>query len=229
MTGHAFISTSIRRLTISLLLLIFSTAASAQTKFFSMQKDSIPLFRGFSVSFDLVGAGMLMFSDYGQYEGAFRLNLHDEWFPIVEVGIGKATRDDEVTHLYYSTSAPYFKIGVDRNLLKDKHGPNRLYVGLRYAFTSYKVDISRPDFPDPVWKWETGFGVKDADCKQHWAEAVVGIDAKIFGPLHLGWSVRYKVRVSHSEGDFGKTWYVPGFGINESGALGGTFNVIIDI
>lgn len=229
MTIKSCISTSIRRLAISLLLLTMSSAASAQMKFFTIQKDSIPLFRGFAVSFDLVGAGMLALSDYGQYEAALRVNLHDEWFPIVEAGVGKATHDDEVTQLYYSTSAPYFKVGIDKNMLKDKHGPNRLYVGLRYGFTSYKIDLSRPDFPDPVWLWNTGFGVKDASCKYHWAEVVVGVDAKIFGPLHLGWSVRYKQRLTHSEeGEFGNPWYVPGFGTYNTN-LGATFNVIIDI
>lgn len=229
MTRRPFISTSIRRLAISLLLLSAVSATQAQMKFFTLQKDSVPLFRGFSVSFDLVGAGMMVFSDYGQYEGALRINLHDEWFPIVEIGLGKAEHNDEVTLLYYKTSAPYFKIGIDKNLLKDKHGANRLYGGLRYAFTSYKVDISRPDFPDPYWKWDTSFGVKDAPCNYHWIEAVVGIDAKIFGPLHLGWSVRYKRRISHSKPEFGDTWYVPGFGTSDDTKLGGTFNVIIDI
>ena len=229
MTIKSCISTSIRKLAISLLLLTMSSAASAQMKLFTIQKDSIPLFRGFAVSCDLVGAGMLALSDYGQYEAALRVNLHDEWFPIVEAGVGKATHDDEVTQLYYSTSAPYFKVGIDKNMLKDKHGPNRLYVGLRYGFTSYKIDLSRPDFPDPVWLWNTGFGVKDASCKYHWAEVVIGVDAKIFGPLHLGWSVRYKQRLAHSEeGEFGNPWYVPGFGTYNTN-LGATFNVIIDI
>ena len=86
MTLRPFISTSIRRLAISLALLMASTAASAQMKFFTMQKDSVPMFRGFAVSFDLVGVGMLMFSDRGQYEAALRINLHDEWFPILEAG-----------------------------------------------------------------------------------------------------------------------------------------------
>lgn len=223
-----FISTSILRAAISFVVLSASVPAQAQ-KFFSFQKDSIPMFRGFAVSFDLVGAGMMAFSDCGQYEGALRINLHDEWFPIIEAGLGRSNHDDDVTHIHYSTSAPYFKIGVDKNLLKDKHGVNRLYGGLRYAFTSYKVDISRADFPDPVWLWNTGYGVKDAKCNQHWLEAVIGVDAKIFGPLHLGWSLRYKRRIAHKEGDFGNTWYVPGYGNFGDTRLGGTFNVIIDI
>ena len=36
-------------------------------------------------------------------------------------------------------------------------------------------------------------------------------------------------RVYHKEGDFGNTWYVPGFGTNDTSQLGVTFNVIIDI
>lgn len=229
MRRRLFISTSIRRLAISLLLLSSLSAAQAQGRLFTTQKDSIPLFQGFAVSFDLVGAGMLAFSDYGQYEGALRVNLRDEWFPIVEIGYGKAERNDEVTHMYYRTAAPYFRVGVDRNLLKFKHGPNRLYGGLRYAYTSYKVDIAHPDFPDPHWLWDTSFGVKDASCYYHWLEVVVGIDAKIVGPLHLGWSVRYKRRIAYSKHDFGDTWYVPGFGTDDDSKLGGTFNVIIDI
>ena len=97
MIQKRFISISIRRLTFSLLLLMAAVTASAQVKFFSFQKDSIPTFRGFAVSFDLVGAGLMQFSDNGQYEGALRVNLHDEWFPIVEAGLGRANHDDEVT------------------------------------------------------------------------------------------------------------------------------------
>jgi hypothetical protein len=207
-----------------------SLASSAQVKFFTFQKDSIPVFRGFAVSFDLVGAGLLLLSDAGQYEGALRINLHDEWFPIFELGYGKADHMEEATQIAYKTSAPYFRVGIDRNLLKDKHGKNRLYGGIRYAFTSYKVDIFRPEFSDPTWLWPVSYEIMGAPCKHHWLEVVLGLDAKIFGPLHLGWSVRYKRRLSHSEeGDFGNTWYVPGYGKYGDTRLGGTFNVIIDI
>ena len=87
MTTREYISTYIPRVTISLMLLLLSASAGAQ-KLFKLEKDSIPLMRGFQVSFDLFGAGQMMLSDYGQYEAALRLNLHDQWFPIVEVGYG---------------------------------------------------------------------------------------------------------------------------------------------
>ena len=230
MTYRTRISTSISRLIVSLLLLTLALSAQAQAKVFSLEKDSIPFFRGFAVSFDLVGPAMLALSDHGEYEGALRINLHDQWFPIFEMGLGRANHeDDEVTGITYKTTAPYFRIGMDWNVLKKKHGPNRMYAGFRYAFTSFNVDSIRENLPDPVWLSQTGFGIKDLSCVMHWAEIVFGIDAKIIGPLHLGWSVRYKRPLYHKNGDIGNIWYVPGFGTGSDDQLAANFNVIIDI
>lgn len=224
------ISTSISRLVISLVLLVAASSAHAQLKVFRMEKDSIPLFRGFSVSFDLVGPAKLILGDHGEIEGGLRINLHDQWFPVVEIGVGKANhKGDETTGINYKTTAPYFRVGIDLNLLKNKHQSNRLFGGLRYAFTSYKVDITRPDLTDPVWQYKTDFIAEGMKCSMHWLEVVVGIDAKIFGPLHLGWSVRYKRRLTNKDGDVGNTWYVPGFGVNDKDKIDANFNVIIDI
>lgn len=230
MTYRTRISTSISRLIVSLLLLTLASSAQAQVKMFSLEKDSIPFFRGFAVSFDLVGPAMLALTDRGEYEGALRVNLHDQWFPIFEIGVGRANHEnDEVTGITYKTTAPYFRIGMDWNVLKKKHGPNRMYAGFRYAFTSFNVDIIRENLPDPVWLSQTGFGIKDLSCVMHWAEIVFGIDAKIMGPLHLGWSVRYKRPLYHKNGDIGNIWYVPGFGTGSDDQLAANFNVIIDI
>ena len=229
MTLRQNIFTYISRAAISVVLLLAWLPADAQ-KLFRLEQDTIPLMRGFQVSFDLVGAAQLMFSDYGQYEAALRLNLHDQWFPVFEIGYGKAYHEEDlVTGMAYKTQAPYFRAGVDFNLLKKKHQENRLFAGFRYAYTSYKADIWRQDFLDPVWLWPTRYDVRNMQCNQHWLEAVFGLDAQVFGPFHLGWSLRYRQRLSHNEGDLGNTWYVPGFGIQDSSNIGATFNVIIDI
>ena len=219
----------LRRLVVSLILIIGCQGLQAQEKVLVFEKDTIPLLRGFQVSFDIFGAAQKALSSYGQYEGALRVNLRDKWFPIVEIGYGMADHHDEVTEIAYKTEAPYFRAGLDYNVLKNKHANNRVFVGARYAFTSYKVDVERRNLPDPVWKWDSGFRVDGMSCSHHWFELVFGIDAKVFGPLHLGWSVRYKRRLFHNDGDIGQTWYVPGFGIYGDTRLGGTFNAIIDI
>lgn len=233
MTRRSSICTFISRSKLWLVTLIvfqLSLLSASAQGFLKLQQDSIPFFRGFAVSADLVGLAQMQLGDYGQYEAALRLNLHDQYFPIVELGVGKANHvDDEVTHITYKTSAPYFRVGVDVNIAKNKHANNRIYVGVRYAYTSYKVDVNRSPFEDPVWKNTTYYDVSDVACSQHWAEVLFGIDAQLVGPLHLGWSVRYRNRLSNDDGIIGKTWYVPGYGIQDTSNLGATFNVSIDI
>ena len=92
-------STSISRLAFSLLLLFAATVAQAQGKLFSLQKDSVPLFRGFAVSVDIAGPLVKAMSDYGEMEGSLRINLHDQYFPIVEIGYGEADHKNEVTQI----------------------------------------------------------------------------------------------------------------------------------
>ena len=230
MTPIQSISNSISRTVVSLVLLVACLMQADAQKLFKLEKDSIPIMRGFQVSFDLFGAGQMMLSDYGQYEAALRLNLHDQWFPIFELGYGKADHEEDVvTGIAYKTQAPYYRLGLDFNLLKKKHQSNRLFAGFRYAYTNYKCDVIRENLPDPVWKTVSGFGVRDMKCYMHWAEIVFGIDSKVFGPLHLGWSVRYKRKLFHDEGELGNSWYVPGFGINDRDQIAANFNVIIDI
>ena len=224
------ISSYISRLTVSLLLLLTVPQHADAQKLFKLEKDSIAFFRGFALSFDLVGPAKLMLSDYGEYEGALCINLHDQWFPVFELGLGHADHaKDEVTGLSYKTTAPYFRLGMDWNIKKQKHDPYRIYAGFRYAFTNYSCDILNDDLKDPVWRTVSEFGEEDVKCYQHWLEGVFGIDASIIGPFHLGWTVRYKRRLFHKEGDIGNTWYVPGFGINDSDNMTVNFNVIIDI
>lgn len=222
--------TRTRRILTSILAVLALSSSVRAQGFLKFERDSVPFFQGVAVSVDLAGAAQLQLSDYGQLEAALRVNLHNQYFPTFEVGLGKATHeDDQVTGISYRTKAPYFRLGADVNLMKKKHTGNRIFAGVRYACTYYKVDMDRQNFPDPVWQWDTGFGVRDEKCNQHWAEVLLGIDAKVAGPLHLGWSVRYRKRLFHDDGQQEKTWYVPGYGIQESTRLGYTFNLTIDI
>lgn len=211
------------------LALLLSAAAFARQDKKAAEADTIPMFGGVQVSVDLVGPAMRIMGDYGEYEAAARVNIHNRWFPVVEIGYGSAERTDIATENYYKTSAPYFRLGIDYNLLKNKGSSNHIYGGIRYAYTSYKVDIARTGLADPVWGMPTSCSVSGDGCNQSWLEAVLGIDAKVFGPLHLGWVFRYKRRLSHKDSSIGNTWYVPGYGIYGDTRLGASFLVTIDI
>ncbi|MBQ2951277.1 MAG: hypothetical protein IKK92_04060 [Prevotella sp.] len=230
MTKRQNISTYISRIVVSIVVLMTGSSAYAQNNKITNPADTMPLLKGMQISVDIAGPIIMQLSDYGEYEAALRLNLKNKYFPIFELGYGMAEHlNDEVTGISYETSAPYFRIGCDLNLLKNKNSENHFYGGIRYAFTTYKVDMSRNEMQDPVWGNMASFNIEGESCNQHWIEVVFGIDSKIWGPLHLGWNVRYKRRIAHKDSSAGNTWYIPGFGKYGDTRLGANFNVTIDI
>lgn len=231
MTPHRHISASISRAAISTLLALGALSASAQgLKQQTERPDTTRFFRGLQVMADVVGPIQLAVSDYGQYEVALRINFKDKYFPVFELGYGTANHeDDPVTHVAYKTSAPYGKVGMDFNIMKNKHDIYRVYIGARYAFTTFKYDVASPVLTDPVWKDPAAIQLNNVSASYHWAELLFAVDAKIWGPLHLGWSVRYRRRLAHNDGESGNVWYVPGFGKTGNSRLGGTFNIIINL
>lgn len=230
MTKRQNISTYISRIVVSIVVLMTGSCTYAQNNKITNPADTMPLLKGMQISVDMAGPIIMQLSDYGEYEAALRLNLKNKYFPIFELGYGMAEHlNDEVTGISYETSAPYFRIGCDLNLLKNKNSENHFYGGIRYAFTTYKVDMSRNEMQDPVWGNMASFNIEGESCNQHWIEVVFGIDSKIWGPLHLGWNVRYKRRIAHKDSSAGNTWYIPGFGKYGDTRLGANFNVTIDI
>lgn len=242
MMRHPSISTSIlRSIVFSFLILAGAMAVQAQTSRRRPTKaeqerlrlkqidDSIPFFRGVQAGVDAVGLIQMGVSSYGQAEGIVRVNLKDKYFPVIEAGWGRANEKNEVTQTSFKTSAPYIKVGADFNMMRNKHDIYRLYAGLRYALTYYKFSIEHPDVVDPVWGGATSYIFNNIKANCHWVEAVAGIDAKIVGPLRLGWTVRYRKRIAHNDGYLGNTWYIPGYGRQGSAHLGGTFNIIFEL
>lgn len=195
----------------------------------AMKKKDIPFISGMSVGGDLAGLIMASWTAYGQYEGLFRIHLKERFFPTFEAGWGISNHTDEETSLHYKTQAPYFRIGCDYNLNKDLHSGNRIFAGLRYAFTAFKYDLDGPDMKDPFGNGSIPYRFTGINSNSHWAEVLFGLEAKIWKSFHIGWNIRYKLRLSQKKTSLGQAWYVPGFGKNDTSTLGGSFNLIFDI
>ncbi len=97
----------------------------------------------------LPGLFLSLVSSYGEYEGAVRANIKGTYFPIVEIGMGVSNHTDEATNLHYKTNSPFFRVGLDYNILGDKISGNRVFAGGRLAYSSFKYDISGPNLKDP--------------------------------------------------------------------------------
>ncbi|MBR1594478.1 MAG: hypothetical protein IJ659_06880 [Alloprevotella sp.] len=182
-----------------------------------------------SVGTDLAGAVLAAATAYGSLEGNLRLNLRETYFPTVEAGLGLSDHRNEETQIHYRTRSPYFRLGCDYNFLNDKTSGNRVFGGLRYGVSPFSYDVDGPALHDAVYHEDVPFSYKGLSAWSHWAEIVGGIEARVWGILHLGWSVRYKLRISESTTTVGHAWYVPGYGKSGGSVMTGTFNVSIDI
>ncbi len=204
-------------------------AEQADSATLAAESKEIPTFAGISLSADLAGATMAAISPWGSYEGACRVSIKHRWFPIVEAGIGVSNHTAEATGIHYKTRAPFFRMGVDYNLTKNRRSFGRVLGGVRYGFTSFKYDVSGPPLIDNTWGGEVPFEFSGIRANAHWCEAVFGLDAKIWRFVRLGWSLRYKLLLSQKKSQLGKAWYIPGYGHNDSHAIGGTMNITFEL
>ncbi|MDR0896141.1 MAG: DUF6048 family protein [Prevotellaceae bacterium] len=206
-----------------------STEEKSDTPYF-------PLYNGTMVGVDLWGiGGKVLGSDFLSSEVSVDVNLKNRFFPVLEVGYGKtnATADNGTR---YQSAAPYFRIGVNYNVLYKKTFKNYFFVGMRYAFSSFNYHITstatlddgtavNPNLHDPVWGDTTPPFDYRMKGSMHWLEIYAGLRAHIWDSLYMGWGIRMKYRLSSSSGANGDPWYVPGFGRYASNTLGVTYSI----
>lgn len=203
------------------------------------EENAFPLYNGLTVSVDLWGIGSkVLGGDFLSSEVAVDVNLKNRFFPIVELGYGGTDAwNDNGTH--YKSSAPYFRIGMNYNALYKKKFDNYLFVGLRYAVSSFKYDIEalaindpiyggsvgNPNLTDDVWGGSLPYNHKGMKGSMQWLEFCVGIRAHIWDRFYMGWGLRFKFRASSSTAEYGDPWYVPGFGKYGSNTMGVTYTI----
>jgi len=187
-------------------------------------------FQGFTVSADVLNLGLYFLSDYGDLEAALRLNLLNTYFPVAELGLGRCDKTDYNTKVKYSTQAPYLKVGVDYNLLKNKWQTNKLLIGLRYGISSFNYSFSGPDQTDPIWHVTVPVDVQSQRATSHYAEVVFGCQVKVWNIVHMGWSVRYKHELHTTKSIYSHPYYIPGYGTTVNGSYwGATYNICFDL
>ena len=226
-----------RRLTITLgliaLLLLQAADADAKRKKKEVEVDTVKVafVNGFTIHADLIGAYQILFTDHGQWEVGARINLKDRFFPAVEAGWGKADHTDEYNNkLTYQAKAPYFRVGCDFNILKNKHDKYRALVGVRYGFCSFNYDrcIAHTEKKGEGEEQEvvvTYIQYNDLHATYHYVDLLIGMQAKIWGPLILGWDVRYRRLLASKQAEEAEPWYIPGFGGQKTGGIAVNFNL----
>ncbi len=208
---------------------LFSLAATALSHKHTdvLLRDTVPFVVEKQVFFNVAGVVLWQFSDYGEVEGGVRLNLKRKYFPVVEAGVGICDKTHDETDIHYKTSSPFVRIGCDYNFMKNKLSDNRIYGGIRFAYTSFNYDMDAPSLEDPYWSGsKLDFNFKNVRSNAFWCEFVFGLETKVWRRFCVGWSARYKKRFSHKVSETGKAWYIPGYGENDDHLFSGTLNAV---
>lgn len=213
---------------ICFLLLISLTCFSLQAQE-KPKQEKAPVLSGVAVSADVVGFVMkAVGAKFANMEVGARINFRDKYFPVAELGIGDCHREGVETGNTFSTTSPYMRFGMDYNFNK-KHNGNRLFGIFRYGFSSFKYDIGNEAFIDPIYGTTVPLEMSGEKATAQWLEFGAGVETKLWSFIRLGWSMRYKFRVSLKSPDEGAPYFIPGFGKNDSNGWGGTVNLIFDV
>lgn len=223
------ISTYIIALLMASSLMLPTSLYAQEKKIQAEEEQPQPLFQGIYVGADIFGfMNQALGSDIMSTEASIEVHLKNRFFPVVEIGYGSIETTNDETDIYYKTSAPYFRVGLDYNVFyKKPHLPGFFTVGLRYGYSSFSYDIESPALVDPNWGHTTvPFSYKGVESNASWAELVLGMKANVFNNFYMGFSIRYRSRLSVKKHENSEPYYIPGYGKGKSSNFGITYNLV---
>ena len=196
-----------------------------------------PLFNGVSVGVDLIGPGQkIIGNDYYGFEAKGSVNLLGRYFPTLELGYGKSDMTDDDNGISYKVNAPFTRLGIDYNFLYKKAHGNLLLLGFRYGFSSFDYDVIDPydgtgkaNISDDIWKDQLPYSHTGMKASMHWLELAGGVRAKVWKQIYMGWSLRFRFKLSASVDEYGDPYYVPGYGKYGGSNIGLTYHLIYQL
>ncbi len=189
-----------------------------------------PLFYALDLGVDVWDPLMRAFGQkYGLFSVSAGLSLHNRFRPILEIGLGNASyTPDDGNFTYKGKVAPYFKLGVDYNILYKSDPTYEAFCGVRFGLTPFSYEITDVMMDSGYWNEETRFNIPSQSVTASYMELVLGIKVKVWRDMALGWTVKYHSLFSDGKPSYGKPWYIPGFGTRGSN-WAGAFSVYYTI
>lgn len=210
------------------ILIILSLPAFSQEKE-KKEEDKSPLYQGTYVSLDVLNPFLKFINtEYIQAEASVDVNLKNMFYPVAEIGYGTVNYSND-NGLSYKSKAPFYRIGINYNIMNKKKSENHFYIGARYGLCGIKYDITSNGLKDPVWGTVTEFNRTGQKSFSHWIELVAGVRVQIYKNFMMGWSARLKRTISTKINGDNEPWYIPGYGYSGTTNIGMTYSIIYKI
>lgn len=199
------------------------TTATPQSKIPKMQQ---PLFYAAAVSVDVWDPVMRLFGQhYGLLEFSGELNLHNRYIPVVEVGLGQSSYTPEDNNYTYKVPVtPYVRVGCNYNFIYNSNPDYMAFAGLRFGWSHFSYEVNDVRLSSDYWGESATFNLPRQTSNVTYMQVLFGIRVKVFGPVSMGWCIRYKAKLHESEAAYGRPWYIPGYG-SRNGAVTGSFAI----
>ena len=156
------------------------------------------------------------------------MEIWPNWYPAFETGF--ESMSIKTNYIDYKSSGSYSRIGFDYNFLQaeNKSDKDIFYVGLRYGFSIAKQQVNQY-LIDSYWGPISGqFG--NQNYFAHWGEIVLGLKGEIFHNFYMGWTIRGKLKIDHTNVGYPPIYFIPGYGKADAGFnIDATYSVYYNI
>jgi len=177
------------------------------------------------VSADFVGLANMISSGNTQAEFSAKIDF-DQLFLAYDFGFENQnlTGSSDSGPFAYSSEGRFFRIGPQINFLPYNKDRSNIFFGLSYAHANLSDHI---DYTATAENWDDAeLEYSNINLKAQWFEASLGMSVRIFGPLFMGYTMRFKMAKSMDTPGELMPFSIPGFGEADKGSHFG-FNYYI--
>ncbi|KLT70044.1 MULTISPECIES: DUF6048 family protein [Flavobacterium] len=163
-----------------------------------------------------------------EFTGDFRLTK--KYYLAAELGFEDKTTDDD--RVNSTATGTYIKGGFDYNTYQNwLDMENLITIGLRGGFSTFSQQLNTYKIynRDPYWSSQESIvsGEKYNGLTAAWLEVAMGVKAKVFNNVFVGFGVQLKLLVSNKEPGNFENLYIPGFNRTYDGNFGVGFNYTV--
>ncbi|CAD0005604.1 DUF6048 family protein [Flavobacterium chungangense] len=196
--------------------------------------DSIPVKKdryGLRVGVDLYKLTRGFYDkDYKGVEFVGDFRLTKKYYIAAELGIEDKTTDDD--RLNSTATGTYLKGGFDYNLYNNwLDMENLITIGLRAGFSTFSQQLNSYKIYNSDQYWgqipPITDGTKYTGLTAAWAEVALGMKAKVFNNVFVGFGFQLKMLLANKEPGNFENLYIPGFNRTYDGNFGVGFNYTV--
>ncbi|MHC0448376.1 DUF6048 family protein [Flavobacterium sp. 3-218] len=168
--------------------------------------------------------------DYKGIEFVGDWRLTKKYYLAAELGFeDKTTEDDRLTS---SATGTYVKAGFDYNFYQNwLDMENLITIGMRGGFSTFSQELINYKIynPNPYWGElpPINEGQKYSGLTAAWIEVALGLKAKVFNNVFVGFGVQLKLLAMNKEPGNFENLYIPGFNRTYDGSFGVGFNYTV--